>query len=199
MKFGMVLSLGLIFQLSWASVVFPDAVGGALTLLSIHTNPGSVALRKQYPRKIDEQGTVMITPGVEGYYDQPFPVPFWEIKTMRFAVGGQYDCADLKAGYLHWGGRWEIPWREAIQFSLGLGPTLIFRESWQRQFPGQVEDEQGFWTESENFLSGYQHKWLLAGTIDLQYQFMPQWQAVWSIVPAVFIVVINSIGVRYSF
>lgn len=197
--FSIVILFGGLFISAPVFIVQADAVGGAVTVLSFHSNPGELALREQYPRRLDDRGYVAITPGLETYYEQSLVPNVAKVDFLRYGVGAGYDCADLKAGYVHWGGRWVFPWKDRFHFSLGLGPTLIFRESWTKRFPGLVDDEQGFWTESETFLPGYQHKWLLGGNIDMQYQINSNWQAVWSVVPAVVIVVVNSLGVRYSF
>ena len=39
----------MIFYTSSASLVFADAIGASMTILSIHTKPGMLALREQYP------------------------------------------------------------------------------------------------------------------------------------------------------
>jgi len=198
-KLGITLSFWMIFHTSSVSLVFADAIGASFTLLSIHTNPGSLALREQYPRKIDAEGNFVITPGVEGYYERQLPSRLWKMEAMRFALGVGYDCANMKAGYVHWGGRWVFPWTENLQLDIGLGPSLFFRESWTKRFEDLVSDEAGFWIESDDFLPGYQHKWLIGGNLELQYELAPNLYAFWGAVPAVVIVVVNSLGVRYSF
>ena len=86
-----------------------------MTILSIHTKPGTLALRDQYPRRIDAEGNFEITPGVEGYYQRQLPSLPWKTDAMRFAMGLGYDCADLKSGYVHLGGLWVFPWTEHIK------------------------------------------------------------------------------------
>ncbi|GIT73258.1 MAG: hypothetical protein Ct9H300mP28_30720 [Pseudomonadota bacterium] len=55
-----------IFQCGNVSAVFADSIGASLILLSVHTNPGILALREQYPRRIDKKGQYALTPGFEG-------------------------------------------------------------------------------------------------------------------------------------
>ena len=62
-----------------------------------------------------------------------------------------------------------------------------------------VADEEGFWVESEEFIPEYQYKWLIGGNLELQYEFSTNWYAYWAVVPAINILVINSMGVKYSF
>ena len=45
-----------VFQYSNAALVFADSIGASFILLSVHTNPGILPLREQYPRKIDAEG-----------------------------------------------------------------------------------------------------------------------------------------------
>ena len=71
--------------------------------------------------------------------------------------------------------------------------------SWTKRFKNLVSDEAGFWIESDDFLPEYQHKWLIGGNLELQYELAPNLHAFWGAVPAVVIVVVNSLGVRYSF
>jgi|LUME01.1.fsa_nt_gb hypothetical protein len=188
-----------IFQISITAPVHADSIGASFILLSIHTNPGTLALREQYPRRIDSKGNYVITPGIEAYYQQSLKSRPLKMDSMRYFLGAGYDCADLKYGFLHWGGRWVFSWTEKLQLEIGLGPTLFFRESWTKRFAEMVADEEGFWIESENFLPGYQHKWLIGGNLELQYEIAPNWHAYWGLVPAVIIVMVNSFGVRYSF
>ncbi len=148
---------------------------------------------------IDAKGKYVFTPGVEGYYQQQFASSPLKMNSMRFAVGAGYDCADMKFGYMHWGGRWVFPWTDQLLLDIGLGPSLIFRESWKNRFAELVADEEGFWAESDEFLPGYQYKWLIGGNLELQYEFATNWHAYWAVVPAINILVINSMGVKYSF
>ena len=99
---------------------------------------------------------------------------------------------------------WELSTARAnsvlkLLLDVGLGPSLIFRESWKKRFAELVDDEEGFWVESDEFLSGYQYKWLIGGNLELQYEFATNWHAYWAVVPAINILVINSMGVKYSF
>ena len=188
-----------LFQCGNVSAVSADSIGASLILLSVHTNPGILALREQYPRRINSNGQYVLTPGFEGFYEQQLAQGTLNIDAMRFAAAAGYDCADMKFGYLHWGARWVFPWTERLLLEAGLGPSLIFRESWTKRFAELVDDEEGFWAESDQFMPGYQHKWVIGGNLELQYQWASNWQVYWALVPAVNILVINSIGVKYSF
>ena len=188
-----------LFQYANTSAVSANSIGASLIFLSVHTNPGILVLREQYPRKIDAKGQYVLTPGFEGFFAQQLAQSALNIDAMRLAGAAGYDCADMKFGYLHWGARWVFPWTQKLLLDAGLGPSLIFRESWKKRFAELVDDEEGFWSESDQFMSGYQHKWLLGGNLELHYQWDSNWQVYWALVPAVNILVINSIGVKYSF
>ena len=87
----------MIFYTSSASQVFAEAIGASMTILSIHTKPGRLALREQYPRRIDAEGNFVITPGVAGYYQLHLPSRPLKTDAIRFLLGVGYDCADLKS------------------------------------------------------------------------------------------------------
>jgi len=189
----------IILEIISVSKIVANDIGTSLTLLSIHTESGNLALREQYPRKIDQKGKYVVTPGAEVYYQRRFISKPLKTDYFRTALGAGYDCADLKSGYLHFGGRWVFNLNERFKLDLGLGPTLYFRESWEKRFQNLVSDEEGFWIESDDFLSGYQHKWLVGGNIELLYKITPNMNVFWGVVPAFVIVFVNSFGVRYSF
>ena len=181
------------------SKIVANDIGTSLTLLSIHTKSGNLALREKYPRRIDQKGKYVVTPGAEVYYQRSFKSNPLKTDYIRAALGAGYDCADLKSGYFHFGGRWVFSLNESFELDLGLGPTLYFRESWSKRFQNLVSDEEGFWIESDDFLAGYQHKWLIGGNVELLYKITPKMNVFWGVVPAFVIVFVNSFGVRYSF
>ena len=82
-----------LFQYSNLSAVSADSIGASLILLSVHTNPGILALREQYPRKIDSKGQYVLTPGFEGFYEQQLEPGTLNIDAMRFAAAAAATCA----------------------------------------------------------------------------------------------------------
>jgi len=198
-KIGISICFWIILNTNSASIIVADDIGTSLTLLSIHTKSGALELREHYPRRIDSKGKYVITPGAEVYYQRHLVNRPLNANSFRVAVGAGYDCADLKSGYFHFGGRWVFPLTANVGLDIGLGPTLFFRESWKKRFNNLVSDEEGFWIESDAFLPGYQHKWLIGGNMELQYKLTPNLHAFWGVVPAFVVVLVNSLGVRYSF
>ena len=174
-------------------LLMADFLGAEALVLTRHFSVKSIELGNRYPRKLDPDGTTVITPGFEINYDRPFNLPDYWISFLRFAIAHYYDSMNLKAGYLHFGPRFQLNLTQKIQCMFGLGPTLYFRESWNR-FPDYRED--GFFTESENFMQGYQHKFLPAGDFDFQYALSSEIQLVWSIIPGLPDIITNSFGFR---
>lgn len=177
-------------------IAFGDAIGVEMLLLSTHLSDETIGLGEKYPRKLDKYGRLVITPGVEVNYDKNVSGWSYQIRAIRGSVAGYYDSMDRKAGYVHIGPRWEFPLMNIGFINLGFGPTLIFRESWN-----EISDykDDGYFTDSSDFLAGFQHKFIPAGDIDLQYQLTPHWQVVWSVVPGIPFVISQSLGVRYVY
>jgi len=173
-----------------------DAWGLEALLLSGHASDRSLRLGERYSRKLSSDGRFVLTPGLELYYDRmPQRAPLG-IDVLRFTLGGYLDSMNQKSGYVAILPRWEFPLTGKIDMSFGLGPTLIFRESW-KEIPGYRDD--GFYNESDSFLPGYQYKPILGGDLDFRYRLAPDLEAVWSIVPAVPYVISQSLGLRWSF
>jgi len=170
-----------------------NSVGGEIITVTRHFSKKSFELGSQYPRKLDPEGVAVITPGVELYYDQQLDSPKYSISFIRFTAAHYYDSMDKKAGYLHFGPRFEFFISEKIICVMGIGPTLYFRESWN-QFQDYRDD--GFFTESQDFMPGYQHKFLPGVDIDFQFTIIPDWQLVWSIIPGLPDIITNSFGIR---
>ncbi len=85
---------------------------------------------------------------------------------------------------------------DRFQTSLHLGPGLIFRESWSTV---QGYNPDNPMEESDYFLPGYEYKFMPLGEIDLLFEFTPGFQGVWSIVPGLPYVIVQSVGLRWTY
>ena len=158
-----------------------------------HFSKKSIELGKKYPRKIDDNGINIITPGVEFYLDKSTNLFKDNIYFIRFTTAYYKDSMNLNAGYLHFGPRISKRYSKKIQLMFGIGPTFYFRETWNR-FPEYYED--GFFAENDYYLKGYQYKYLLAGDIDIHYFWSEHVQLVWSIIPGLPDIITNASGIR---
>ncbi len=173
-----------------------DALGVEILLLTAHVSDEAIQLGEQYRRKLSSDGRYVLTPGVEIYYEKPITPGFWRVDSVRYTLAGYSDSVGHQSGYMGVTVRWELPLRERLTLSIGLGPTLIFRETWNT-VPGYQDD--GYYQESDRFLKGYQHKLIVGAELDLQYQLTPRLQGVWSIIPGIPYVITQSLGIRWLF
>lgn len=182
----------LLLCLACTTKAHADAVGAEMIFLTTHLSDETIQLGEKYRRKLSEDGRVIITPGIEIYYDKEVKERFIYARDLRFVAAGYRDSIDHLAGYLAILPRWELFAKQRISLSFGLGPTLIFRETWNT-VPEYRDD--GYFQEAH----GYQYKWIVGGDLDLQYKVSDRIQVVWSIVPGIPYVITHSLGVRWSF
>ncbi len=100
------------------------------------------------------------------------------------------------SGYLGFMPRWFIFNIKKVSMNFGVGPTLIFRESWNT-IPRYRDD--GYYHESDDFLPGYQYKFILGGDVNFHYEIDKQLELVWSVIPGFPYVVTHAFGMRWSF
>lgn len=174
------------------SSVYADAIGAKVLLLTTHVSDETIQLGDRYRRKLSPDGRFIITPGVEIYYDRDISEGFLYSRRVRFAAAGYRDSIDHFAGYFALLPRWGIVEQGLFRLDIGIGPTLIFRETWNT-VPEYRDD--GYFRE----LHGYQYKWIVGGDLEVQYQIYERLQAVWSIIPGIPYVITQSFGIRWSF
>lgn len=183
--------LGLVF-----SNVYSDDFGGKVLLLTIHVSNNTIQNGEVYKRKLTSDGRIIITPGVEVYYERDLGSDFLQMDGIRFTVGGYFDSIDHKSGYVAIMTRWEIPFGGRSEINLGLGPALIFRETWNTV---SWYRDDGKYNESIQFLPGYQYRFILGGDLGVHYEFTPRYKGIWSVVPGVPYVITQSLGVQRAF
>jgi hypothetical protein len=173
-----------------------DAFSAELTLLTTHVQTQRDAPVKYYPRKLDSRGQNTLTPGVKLSYEVDLAKPLWGAGQAGVTWGELSDSVEHRFGFLAALARWEL-WRgERVSWSLRLGAGLIYRQSW-RDIPGYTADNPLH--ESRHFLRGYEWAVLPLGDVSLLYRFTPRLEGVWSIVPGIPYVVLQSLGARWSF
>jgi hypothetical protein len=178
------------------SGAYSDDFGGKVLLLTIHVSKNTIQNGEVYKRKLTSDGRIVITPGLEVYYERDLGSDFLQIDGLRFTLGGYFDSIDHKSGYIAIMPRWEIPLRGKSEINLGLGPALIFRETWNT-VPWYRDD--GEFNESDKFLPGYQYKFIPGGDVGLHYEMSPTLEGVWSIVPGIPYVITQYLGINGSF
>ena len=189
----LVLSMSLAFGACGLSPMIAyadDAWGAELILLTIHLSDDTIQLGDRYKRKISSSGRAVITPGIGIYYDKALSSNFLHADQMQFAAAYYYDSLDHKSGILALLPRWQFALSDRLRTSVGLGPALMFRETWNTE-PGYVDD--GYFRERGD----YQYKTLIGANIAVQYQLTSRTEFVWTIVPAIPYVITQSLGFRW--
>jgi hypothetical protein len=173
-----------------------DAFGAELTVLTTHVLSQRDAPVQYYPRKLDSKGRFVLTPGLEAYYEWELSEPLWQARQIQLAGGQISDSVEHRLGYLAVMGRWVLAEGGRTTWSLQAGPGFLYRKSW-RDVPGYMPDNALH--ESSRFLPGYEWAFLPLGKLDLNYRIRPGLEAVWSIFPGIPYVIVQSLGLRWSF
>lgn len=173
-----------------------DAVGVDVTLLTSHVKNQRDAPVKYYRRKLDDSGRHIVTPGLDATYDFDLDEPFWTAKQIRIEGGQVSDSAAHTFRYVAVMGRWMLVEGERLTWSLQFGAGLIARKSW-RDIPEY--DPDNALRESDHFLPGWEWAVLPLGDLDLAYRFTPTVEGVWSVFPGIPYVIVQSLGVRWTF
>ena len=192
LSIGFLCVIGMLSSMIFNS--YADDLGVKVLLLTIHVSDNAIQNGEVYKRKLTSDGRIIITPGVEVYYERDLGSDFLQIDGLRFTVGGYFDSIDHKAGYVAIMPRWEIPLRGKSEINLGLGPALIFRETWNT-VPWYRDD--GKFNESDKFIPGYQYKFIPGGDVGLHYEISPTVQGIWSVVPGLPYIITQSLGVEW--
>jgi hypothetical protein len=173
-----------------------DAFGAEVTLLSTHLRSQRDAPVELYRRRLDDRGRNVVTPGIKLSYDFELSEPLWRARQVRVTAGQLSDSIEHRFGYLAVMGRWVLWEGERFAWSFQAGPGFIYRKSW-RDVPEY--DPDNLLQESDRFLRGYEWAVLPLGDFNLLYRFTPGLEGVWSIFPGIPYVLMQSVGLRWSF
>ena len=172
---------------------YGSGVGIELLGLNMHLIDSAVEWGKRSPHKLDDGGRFLYLPGLEVYYE-------WDAREgkifnadgYRFTIASYLDTMDRHSGYIHLGLRYTFPFDSGRQLSIGFGPSLFFRETWS-VFPDYEKHQ--LLVESDSFLPGYEHMWLVFGDVDYQYRISKDLKLVVSMLPAIPYSILFSIGI----
>lgn len=155
--------------------------------LAFHPEAGTYP--QHYHLKLDKKAYFVLEIGTVIQYNYFFTKRF----SLSSSISLYLDCALVPAGSVHLGVSYALIKKGAHRFSVGLGPTLLFREDWH-QFPEYSSDT--FF--EERIFRGYQYRFYPIGYLDYSYRFNPQWELLFSVVPGGIYVITSTIGLRYS-
>ena len=185
----------LFFALSGAAPSLADQFGAELIILNSHVQSQRDAPVEYYEHKLDAEGQHIFTPGVELYYDRDLDTPFLQSSKLRYVGGLLNDSADHLFGYIGIMGHYPLYKGGTSSVELHIGPGFIFRESW-RDIPNYNPDNP--FQESDHFMRGYEYRLLPIGEIDVVFQLSDKKEIVWSIVPGVPYIIMQSVGIRWA-
>jgi len=174
-----------------------DGFGIEILGLNMHIIDSAVQWGSRSPRKLDDSGRFVYLPGWELYWEHETKDKiFLNADGYRFTIAQYRDTMDQLSGYIHAGLRWKFHIDSKRLWSVGLGPSLFFRESW-RVFSDYNPHQ--LLLESDTFLPGYEYMWIIWGDIDFQYKISNDLKLVVSILPAIPYSILFSMGVFWGY
>ncbi len=146
-----------------------------------------------YPLSFDKEGFLVLQTGLEAdgdYYLNPYIL-------IRTSTSLYLDCALLWSGFFHVGPRLNLPLGERLEFRIGIGPTLIWRQNWW----GEVDWYNGdlFYGKEENNKAIQTAYLWYGGNIEIEYKLNESFSLAYSVVPGYPQVFTNSFGARKHF
>ncbi len=164
---------------------------GNLLFTGLTYHPGG-GEHENYPRKLDNAAYWVLQVGGQGDLD-------WYLHRyvlMRGSVALFRDCEDVWSGFFHLGPRLNLPIGPKFVFRIGIGPTLIWRQTWY----GVDSTYHGDSFYGRDSTTTFQSRFLwYGGNLDFEWKLGPHFSLLYSNLPGWPHVVTNSIGARYSF
>jgi hypothetical protein len=173
----------------------PISYGVQFFVPTLHLSDNAVSFGDKYSYRLDDEGRIVALPGIKSSLDIKLSDEILGSDIFRAGFAYYRDCMDQESGVLHFGLRWTLFEAGNFNMDVGLGPTLFYRKSWN-QFSFYYED--GFLVESDDFLPGYQHRFLVFGDFDLKYKLNEKFEAIVSIIPAFPYVLMTTAGLNVS-
>jgi hypothetical protein len=191
--FVLILGLQLSYSQQFKTPEF--AVNAKYFGLTYHPGGGADGGEVPYPRSIDDRGYWVLQVGAEVDFDY-YINKFVQI---RFANALFKDCIDVWSGHISLAPRVSYTTDFGLSARFGIGPTLIWRESWWKSNEVEWYNGDGFYGKEETD-DAIQTAFLwYGGNIEVDYQITEKWGIAYSLIPGYPQVFSNSIGVRRYF
>lgn len=166
------------------------AVGLKYTGLTYHPDGGEN--EEPYKRSLDDRDFWVVQVG--GQLDGDYKVNRWFY--LRSSTSLYRDCADVWAGFFHFGFRANYDSPFGVSFRVGVGPTFIWRENWLGVVKGYKRDSFFGAAKDETFQTAF--LWH-GGDVEVEWQAWDRVSLVYSMIPGWPEVLHNSMGARYAF
>jgi hypothetical protein len=185
------------FQSSSSASPYQWSVNGKYFGLTFHPGGGNDDPQFQYPRRLDAEAYWVLQVGTEVDVDWLHKDLPW--LGLRLTNAVFLDCIDVWSGHVHFGPRFQHRFASGLGFSIGLGPTLLWRENWWLKKEVSWYNGDGFYGKKET-QETYQTAFLwYGGNLEASWMFHQDWGLVYSLVPGWPQVLTSSAGLRYAF
>lgn len=162
--------------------------GITIQWIGIVFHPQGGTYPERYIRKLDPQAYFVIELGaILSYEYQVFERAF-----VKAGAAFNLDCANVPAGFFHIGGYYQVINRKRHILSIGLGPTLVYRENWG-QFPEYTGDE--FF--KDNLYHKWQYRFVIFGSFEYNFRLTNRLLLNTSLIPGGHLVMTFSFGLKY--
>lgn len=166
------------------------AAGLKFTGLTYHPDGGEN--EEPYPRSLDSEDFWVLQVGAQADGDYLLHKYLY----LRASTSLYRDCADVWAGFFHFGFRANYDTPIGLSFRVGVGPTLIWRENWLGVVKGYKRDSFFGAARPGTFQSAFIYH---GGDFEVEYKAWEHVSLVYSVIPGWPEVIHNSAGARYSF
>jgi hypothetical protein len=164
----------------------PNSISIQFIGLAFHPEAGTYP--HLYKLRLDPKGFFVVELGAAIQYRYAFS-DRW---SFNHALALYSDCAQVMAGFVHFGIRYNLIVRGPHTLSVDLGGSLLFREDWH-----QFEEYTGDTFFQDRVYKGYQYRFYPMGEIEYAFQYNPRWQYFISLVPGGKYVYTSSLGMRH--
>lgn len=160
-------------SVQWIGLVFHPQGG---------TYPG------RYKRKLDPQAYFVIEWGAILAYERRI----FNRCYLKSGAALYLDCADVPAGFVHLGVHYQLLNHGRHMVSIGLGPTLTFREDWH-QFPEYTGDP--FFKDSVH--GKWQYRFVIFGGIEYCFRITDKILLNYTLIPGGRLIVTSCLGLKF--
>lgn len=183
--------LCLLFVLCTLTPLYAERFAVGVKFLSFSSHPKGSPNAPLMPLKFDSRGVFVYNPGGTLNFEY-FVVN--DIFSVKFVQGLYGDCALRFLGYTHLGFRLRMLKIKRFSTNIGIGPTLIYRQSWFKLDGYDTSEKVMYGTPLEDW--EYLFIWY-GGELEFNVRVKDGWDASFSVIPAGIDLINMSLGFRY--
>ena len=169
-----------------------ERFAAAVKFTGLTYHPDGGENEERYKRSLDSRDFWVLQVGGQADGDYLLHKYFY----LRGSTSLYRDCADVWAGFFHFGFRANYDTPIGLSFRAGVGPTFIWRQNWLGVVKGYKRDSFFGPAREETFQDAF--LWH-GGDVEIEYKAWEKVSLVYSMIPGWPEVLHNSVGARYSF